>query len=90
MFAVVFVGSVDVDECERVYKDSGGDIHYDEVSVEGGVIDVLKDKLNMNVFAELLAVVEELAEVCDLFALECKVIVFAHKMVLSESAEWIE
>lgn len=78
MFAVVFVGSVDVDECERVYKDSGGDIHYDEVSVEGGVIDVLKDKLNMNVFAELLAAVEELAEVCDLFALECKVIVFAH------------
>lgn len=90
MLAVVFVGSVDVDECERVYEDSGGDIHYDEVSVEGGIIDVLKDKLSMNVFADLLAVVEELAEVCDLFALECKVIVFAHKLVLSGSAEWIE
>ena len=78
MLAVVFVGSIDVDECERVYKDSGGDIHYDEVSVEGGIIDVLKDKLGMNVFANLLAVVEELAEICDLFASECKVIVFAH------------
>lgn len=90
MLAVVFVGSIDVDECERVYEDSGGDIHYDEVSVEGGIIDVLKNKLNMNVFVELLTVVEELAEICDLFASECKVIVFAHKLILSESAEWIE